>query len=53
LGDIFGRFVEEIVGSDIVGEEQDNLEQDLLYLGRILFGVTLLGKSRTIWRNIW
>jgi hypothetical protein len=29
FGDEFGGFVEEIVWSDIAGEEQDNLEEDL------------------------
>jgi hypothetical protein len=48
LGEKFGRFVEEIVWSDIVGEEQDKSETDLVYLEGRLYGVTMLGKSRTI-----
>jgi hypothetical protein len=49
FGDEFGGFVEEIVWSDIVGEEQDNLVD----VYKRLFGGKLLEKSRRIWRRIW
>jgi hypothetical protein len=49
----FGKFGWENVWSEIGGEEQDNLEEDLVDLERRLFGVTLPGKSRTIGREIW
>jgi hypothetical protein len=53
FGEGFGGFVEEIVWSDIAGEEQDNLETNLVDFERRLFGVTLLEESRTICRRIW
>jgi iron uptake system EfeUOB component EfeO/EfeM len=41
FGEGFGGFVEEIVWSDIAGEEQDNLETNLVDLERALFGEKL------------
>jgi hypothetical protein len=52
LGEGFGGFVEEIVWSDVAGEEQDKLEEDLVDLERRLFRGKLRNANRTIWR-IW
>jgi hypothetical protein len=53
FGEGFGGFVGEIVWSDIVGEEQGNLEKDLVDVEWRLFRVTLLWNNRTIRREIW
>jgi hypothetical protein len=53
FGEGFGGFVEEIVWSDILGEEQDNFETYLPDLYKRLFGAKLRNEGVEVWRGIW